>query len=333
MKIVIVGSGYIGLSAALTLLEHDPALNIEILFSTKTLSASQVAAGLINPVVGLRGNIAYQAWNALEYATSFIEKYAPSSILHRGICRPITTPEMEERFKKACGSEVRLCSPEETSLFFENPKRLSSLYISKGLALDSSQYIDILKAECLRKGVLFTERHITSIDEIENSDRILLAAGAGMKTLVGKALGPLSLVKGQTLSYRSDVHIQAALAGRAYLTTAHGCMTVGATYEHFPQVEGVDIEEAERIILPKIDEYWPGIVKGKPISAQSGFRCTNPVSLPVIRQIKPEVWAIGALGSKGLLYHTWIAKYLAQALIHDSPSFFPQEFDGHILKQ
>lgn len=318
MDIAIVGSGCIGLSLALRL---SPDRRVTVFSSPKVVSASRVAAGLINPLVGMKANLAYQGFEALDSATNLINRIDKGSIIHHGIFRPAATPEMMQWFPK---SEGVWC--ENGKAFYADPKNLSGIYIEKAIAIDAERYINALQKKCAEQSVHFIEQHIASLDDLKGYDRVIIAAGSGLKELVGDSLGKINNVKGQILRYRTTEKIQAALSGRAYLTIANSILTVGATYEHFPKTDGVDIEEAEKIIVPKIREFWPELIDSRPIEGQAAFRCTNPASRPIVDRISDGVWVIGALGSKGFLYHAWIAEKILKALISDNIEDLPEEF-------
>ncbi len=316
MDIAIIGSGCIGLSVALKLQAHK----VTIFSSPEVSSASRIAAGLINPLVGMKANLAYQGFEALESATKLITSVDKECIIHRGIFRPAATPEMREWFPK---SKAAWCT--HGKQFYPDPLNLPGIYIDKALAIDAERYMNALKQLCEKQSVQFIEQHISSLEDLKGYDRIIVAAGSGMKGLVHDSLGKLNLVKGQILKYTTNETTNIALSARAYLTINNSLLTVGATYEHFPKTDGVDIEEAEKIILPKIAEFWPGLIHSKPLDAQAGLRCTNPSSLPIISRLREKTWAIGALGSKGFLYHAWIAEKILPALLSDKSEDLPRE--------
>jgi hypothetical protein len=74
-------------------------------------------------------------------------------------------------------------------------------------------------------------------------------------------------------------------------------------------------------------------VIGKPVRARAGVRATPPRSdlgtLPLAgrahtcgRQPR-NVWTLGGMGSRGLLYHAIAAAWVVEAAVHEDPSHVP----------
>lgn len=319
MKIAIIGNGIIGLSCAWQFSSF--ASQITLFYSPYSKAASEVAAGLVHPLVGMKANCAPHGWEALEHARKMVAAICPddSPIVQEGIFRPATTPEMVHYFRKAADLHPEKVFWMDSCDYFSNTMNRPGIYIPSGFALSSKKYLETIRKKLLTsraQNIDILERHITSYSELQGYDRILIAAGAGAPELTH--LPQLRINKGQLLQYRTDVTSLHALSGRAYAVFEKGCCTVGSTYEHFPQNHEADIETAQKIILPKVREFLPEIDEATLIGAEAGYRCATADSMPIIQQLAPHVWTIAGLGSKGFLYHAYLPKMLQQAFFSTS---------------
>ncbi|XP_074365918.1 uncharacterized protein LOC141706926 isoform X2 [Apium graveolens] len=117
---------------------------------------------------------------------------------------------------------------------------------------------------------------------------------------------------------------------------------IGSTWEWKSRnyAQNVAVEEASKALeelLPKASAIYPGIKNWKYISAKAGLRAMPPLtshgSLPLlgciddylIRKQKCKFWLFTGLGSRGLLYHGWLGKLMAQAVVSCDEEVLPSE--------
>jgi glycine/D-amino acid oxidase-like deaminating enzyme len=150
---------------------------------------------------------------------------------------------------------------------------------------------------------------------LEDFDRVVYCIGYNIHRL-GYDL-PLRFVKGQVLRCRLKVPLPHSLIGDGYvaISETEGECFVGSTYEHdFRSVEP-DIEEAKRLILPKVRSFFPSISEEDVIDCASGVRVANRHHYrPIAKEVEPGVYVMTAMGSRGLLYHALYAKELAHEI-------------------
>lgn len=118
---------------------------------------------------------------------------------------------------------------------------------------------------------------------------------------------------------------------------------VGSTWEwkSCNYSQKVSMEEASRAVeelLPKASAIYPNITKWAFNGASAGLRAMPPLtgngSLPLLGCIddfisknhSSKFWLFSGLGSRGLLYHAWLGKLLAQAVISCDEGVIPSEF-------
>ncbi|VVB02275.1 unnamed protein product [Arabis nemorensis] len=118
---------------------------------------------------------------------------------------------------------------------------------------------------------------------------------------------------------------------------------MGSTWEWQSRNYSSDVsdEEASRALdelLPKASVVYPDIEKWDFAGARAGLRAMPPVtshgSLPLLGSIDQLVgaasgsckfWVFGGLGSRGLLYHAWLGKLMAKAVLCCNEEPIPSE--------
>lgn len=117
---------------------------------------------------------------------------------------------------------------------------------------------------------------------------------------------------------------------------------IGSTWEWKSRnyAQNVAVEEASKALeelLPKASAIYPRIKNWKYITAKAGLRAMPPLtshgSLPLLGCIDEyligkqtcKFWLFTGLGSRGLLYHGWLGKLMAQAVVSSNEDVLPTE--------
>ncbi|GAB4832725.1 hypothetical protein Ancab_006742 [Ancistrocladus abbreviatus] len=117
---------------------------------------------------------------------------------------------------------------------------------------------------------------------------------------------------------------------------------LGATWEwksrnHSPHVFPEEAWRAIEELLPKASAVYPHIGNWTLTGARAGLRGMPPLtpqgSLPLLgcvddlvgAQRSCKYWLVGGLGSRGLLYHGWVGKLTAQAVLSCNEDVIPSE--------
>ncbi|XP_031257974.1 uncharacterized protein LOC116115999 [Pistacia vera] len=117
---------------------------------------------------------------------------------------------------------------------------------------------------------------------------------------------------------------------------------MGSTWEwksrnSSPNVSADEASQALEELLPKASSIYPGIKNWSFTGARAGLRAMPPLtangSLPLLGCIEDLIgktqtskfWLFGGLGSRGLLYHAWLGKLMAQAVLSSNEHIIPAE--------
>ncbi|CAN8274700.1 unnamed protein product [Cochlearia groenlandica] len=119
---------------------------------------------------------------------------------------------------------------------------------------------------------------------------------------------------------------------------------IGSTWDwksrnYAPDVSAEEATRALSELIPKASAVYPDIEKWEFAGARAGLRAMPPVtshgSLPLLGCVDQllgaatggycKFWVFGGLGSRGLLYHGWLGKLMAQAVLSCKEEMIPSE--------
>lgn len=117
---------------------------------------------------------------------------------------------------------------------------------------------------------------------------------------------------------------------------------VGSTWEwnstnYYRDVPITEASKALEELLPKASAVYPSIRTWEVAGAVAGLRAMPPLtpqgSLPLLGSVDNilggnyscKYWLFAGLGSRGLLYHAWLGKLLAQAVVSCNEEVLPSE--------
>ncbi|MFQ6650913.1 hypothetical protein Gotur_022938 [Gossypium turneri] len=98
-----------------------------------------------------------------------------------------------------------------------------------------------------------------------------------------------------------------------------------------------EASDALQELLPKASAIYPGITSWSLAGARAGLRAMPPLtphgSLPLLGCVNNilgndlicKYWLLGGLGSRGLLYHGWLGKLTAEAVLSCNEQIIPSE--------
>src|SRR5262249_24092657 len=116
-----------------------------------------------------------------------------------------------------------------------------------------------------------------------------------------------NFVKGQVLTCQLKEPLERSFCAKHYMAVTEDpyICHFGSTYERDFVDEMPCLATAIHLLKPTLPV----------LHCEAAIRVTNPAHyFPILEEISPKTWVITALGSRGLLYHAYLAKQLAAKL-------------------
>lgn len=329
IKIAVIGAGFCGLAITWHLLQ-SPFSKAKIhLFDSKGIGkgTSGIAAGLLHPYAGAhaklnwRGQEGFQATKELiKVATLALDRSVTAQ--EKGILRLALSNDQILDFQRCAEQfshdaewiDAKTCQQIAPGCVYA-----PGLWIKNGLIIYSSLYLQGLWKACAQQGAQIEYKRISSLNELQDFDMTIIAAGAETLQIPELNSLPISLVKGQVLEFswpRNHVPLSCALNSHVYIlmTESRTSCLVGATFEKGHHEAIIDLEIAQKELIPKAVELFPPLKDASIINCYTGMRAVTPQHRPFIQRLSSNQWILTGMGSKGLLYHSLLAKELVQKI-------------------
>lgn len=340
---MVVGAGLAGACAALYLSRTQRVLVLE--GDRPAAGASGAAAGLVNPLTGLRARPVWRMAEALDAFGDALDR-ADARALYRdaGILRPAGDADQADRFRAAADAHpdhARWLTAEAAHACHPHlPPGHGALLVRTGGAIDVPAFVEALLAAAVRQGAdVRTGVRVTGWDERRDGvhvrtdaggavgGRLLLALGAGYAAFPALAALRLHPVKGQTVRVTrpyADAPLP-HLSGSGYVVDEGDALVLGSTYEHtFTDARPTPAQT--EALLARAVEMVPALRRAEVVGAQAGVRVNVPgTRLPMVGPVPGHaaVWVFTGLGSKGLLMAPLLARGLAA--FFETPATIPPE--------
>ncbi len=329
---LIVGQGLAGSLLGWILMQQGQSIRI---IDQGSLNASRVAAGLINPVTGMRLTkslkIKQQLFSAKRLYRSLEEHFKRSFFVEKPMFRLLRSAEERQQAKK------RLSDPDYANFL---PGLLASHPdINSPLGLLQQNQTGYLKTcellDCLRDYFIDNQCLIESrLDpaEIKLSAKLLWRNYAIKKIIFCQGyegIGnpwfrylPLKPVKGEILTLQSTQPLiqQIINYGHWFLPLDTTLFKTGATFDR----EHINLRpttEAKQILFTDLSQIYPKLAKTVTLEHQVGIRPTTDDRHPLIgpHPKLPDLYIFNGFGSKGSLLIPYYAQLLCQHLLQQHP--------------
>lgn len=332
-RLAIIGGGFAGLATAWYASQLE---NIQItLFDPLAPGegTSGLASGLLHIYTGRKARPAWRGREAFEEAKKLVEsvafKFSDALVYQQtGLLRPAISDEQHLDFYNVSKEHPHLewwepaqCKEHVQGL---NPD-LPGLWIPEALWVHPKPYLEALWAGVRqRTEASWVFQTVQDLASLDNFDAIILAAGYDCRLFPEAEELPLRAVKGQVLIMRwphalPPLPFPVSSGGHLIMlpeseeTESRYCLA-GATYERGWTDRLPNPEQAVEMIRSKISPFFPQVTEMEVVSCHAGLRAHTPQHLPLVQQLSERVWALTALGSKGLLYHALCAQELIRKL-------------------
>ncbi len=331
MKIAIIGGGLCGVATAWHLLNHDPGfpeLSIT-LFDSHSIGAgaSGIAAGLFHPFTGAHSKLnilgregVAATLRLIQVASAHLDQNLfPSKA---GILRLALSDDQKRDYFK-CASQYKgdviWYSEGQMKQLYPFFTTAPGIWIKDGFAIQTSLYLRGLWNACQKRGAIFVQQHIASMNEVDSFDHVIFTIGPQTKEFPFSDNLRLSLIKGQILEVEWPeplTDLSFPVNSQAYILRNPKSNTylIGATYEKNFTSPFPDLTTAVKDIMPKAVAMIPSLASAKVIQCFAGVRVATPQHMPLIYRFCKKGWVLTGMGSKGLLYHGLFAEKLVSAL-------------------
>ncbi|MCC9166658.1 NAD(P)/FAD-dependent oxidoreductase [Pontibacter harenae] len=327
---IVVGHGLAGSTLAYTLQKRGH--QVLVIDEPKPNSASNVAAGLVNPVAGKRFAKSWMADTFIPFADKFYdeleERFKQPLFFHKPIYKIFSTIEEQNTWmaKSAEDSWSEYIKATYTQSTGEGAVQdpYGGIVISKGGYLLVSDTLRLLAQELLQTGNMLPERF--EMEALQLTEQGVSYKGITANHLVfceGYQLVqnpyfkwlPLQPTKGEVLEVENEIFNASCIYNKAVyvVPVVEGKYKIGATYnwreadeETTPSGKAELSEKFERITAApyKVTGHWAGI--------RPAVRDRHP--LLGVHPAHKQLSVFNGLGSKGVVMAPYLAERLATAL-------------------
>lgn len=316
MKVAIIGAGLSGLSIASYLLRKNRSIHITVFDDKGIGKGASQAASLLHPYPGKTGRRSLEAELALNTAQElfqFIRPFSNYPFLSLGILRSAYTLQQEENFI----SMGKLYGDID---FYDC--KLPFFHISSGFTVNTTEYLQSLWRFCTHCNATLIQQKINSLEKLNEFDHVVLAIGSGISSFNTIHQHSLDFVKGQILysNIKRICHIPMSCIAKGYIAQVpNSDIHLGSTYEHNFTHDEFSLSEAKEIILGKLIPCFPWVEELSIHNGCAAIRvCNNKSYLPIFEKIRPGLWMMTAMGSRGLLYHAIMGLRAAKQILSES---------------
>lgn len=180
--------------------------------------------------------------------------------------------------------------------------------ISDGVTVFSRKYLDGLKRAC--NSATFVKEWVESMEELSHFDQVVLTTGAES---LGWSNLPLKKAIGQCLVCRYEEPLDMSILSNGHITVTNepGICLVGSTYEHTAKPDPAKA----LALIDQVAAFYPKAKDFKILDILSGTRIAPKVGyFPIVEKITPKCWIFTGLGSRGLIYHSLLARTLVEQI-------------------
>ena len=350
-KVIIIGSGILGSSAAYELSKRGAA--VTVIDRNDPGSATKAAAGIICPWLSQRRN---QDWyklvrnGARHYKTLIpeLESLGESETGYRqvgAISLFADEAKLEKAFERAflrkeqapeIGDIVKLTEAETKQYYPPIAEGFQSIYISGAARVDGRQLQQALIRSAKQYGALFLEGsaalhkdtngaiQVLCNEQFYEADKIILTTGAWPPEF-----GSLNIrlnVRGQKAQIvhmnpfnenSSNWPVVIPPGDQYLLSLDDGRVIAGATHQDDDVFQPAVTIGGVQEVLSKALNVAPGLENAELIEVRTGVRPFTPGFLPIIGQLSehPSILIANGLGASGLTAGPYLGKLLAQLTV------------------
>ena len=335
LNCAVIGAGFSGLALCYYLLEKGQKVTI---FDGKGVGgeASGIASGLMHPYPGKEAKLSWKGKEAIEASKELFEIVAKKTkslnMLRKGVIRLALTEKQKATFlqRSLTCDDVEWIEDVYSQIGIPQEICFPGIFIRSGVTVCPTFYLKGLWEVCRAKGGRFIKKNVT-LKDLKSFDQVAIAAGRGVCAFKEcRAEHLIKLNKGQILKCQkpSYLKLNRSVIGKGYiaLSQLNDICYLGSTYERGFLKETPCLKTAKGLILSQLSKHFSLCSEFKILKCLSAVRVSHLKSYhPIADQIDAKTWVLTAMGSRGLLYHSYLGKKLACAMVQGDAKQLPKE--------
>ncbi len=144
-----------------------------------------------------------------------------------------------------------------------------------------------------------------------DADAVFLCIGATKPFT--DILSKMTYTTGEVVILKSNTEIPYPLAGAVYASKIAEEFYIGGNHRPF----GEEDPHAVRQLQHSVGWFIPSLKTAQPLAVWTGNRAKSYDNQPIVKELKPRLWFVGALAGRGFLCAAYIAKKLLK--INEEP--------------
>ena len=318
-EVLIIGAGIAGCSLAYYLAERGVGVTLLDEGERQPQGASAVAAALLNPYRGRSGKPGRYDLDGLAAfwrLTDELRSGGREAGAHRSGVLRIASSERQARSWEALPGLQRL---EKLPPPYRAPN--GAFLVTEGGWVEPARLIGGLLSAAAENGA--TVVRPVRVERVErtagrwvanaaggdfSAPHLALCLGAG--EVEGVRLPQLERIAGDQVTLLSDVELPWPIAGPVYLTGSGGRVFVGGNHR---SPEAAD-PHAPELLRASAARMVPPLADATVERVWTGVRAKRSDNLPLLAELEPGLWYLGAFGGRGFLTAPLLAGRLARRL-------------------
>ncbi len=318
-KIAIVGAGFSGLGLCYHLLKEEGEKEITV-FDGKGVGggASGIASGLLHPFPGESARLSWKGREAMAATLELLRLVGPEVYKETGLLKLALTDKQQKALRERAEKEADIEWWDEKRCLAAIPggRAFPGIFIRSGVTVHAALYLKGLWEVCERLGAQLAREDV-DLEDLGGFDQVVLCAGAGIRRF-GLDL-PIKCNKGHVLITKKPSYwtLKSSLIGKGYLALSENeeICYLGSTYEQEYVTETPCLGIATDLIFKQVDAYLSSYGAFEVLGCKAEMRVVNRKRYhPIVGEVQPGVFVITAMGSRGLLYHSYLGRALAMQM-------------------
>jgi len=187
--------------------------------------------------------------------------------------------------------------------------------IHSGITVLCENYLEGLWQALKHLGAVLITQKIESLDQLSGFDHVVIAAGFGVREIPECAHLKLKYLKGQVLRLSGKPPFEKSFISKGYIAHlgSQKHFELGSTYERDFEDDEPNLKKTKELLSEKLKAYCQD---AEITHCRAGVRVASTANyLPIIEKIAENAHVFTGLGSRGLLYHGFFGRSLAQAIL------------------